>query len=135
MKPITIMSGALAAWSAFASVTGAYAQQGGSLPLTEVLEIAKAYPNLTTQIRLTLVGANLKAAQVVCTGARFPNTWAELGGARHAPYECDIASRKLTITATPTYYDKNGHKLSASDKTLPTKAAKLKETQLKWKWK
>lgn len=113
----------------------AAAGQGGSLPLDEVMQLAKPYPNLQMQVRLTLVGANLKQSQVVCSGARFSNAWAGLGGARHSPYECKIGSKTLIVTATPTYYDTNGHKLKPGDKALEKKAARLEETRLKWRWK
>jgi hypothetical protein len=108
---------------------------GGSLPLADVLEIAKPYPNLTLQVRLQLVRANVKRDQVVCTGGRFGQRWATLNGARLAPYECAIGKRTLVVTANQTFFDKNGRKLTAADPALPVKATKVKETGLAWKWK
>lgn len=108
---------------------------GGSVPLAEVLDLAKPYPNLIMQVRLQLVRANLKREQVVCSGSRFGNQWTALGGARLAPYECAIGKRKLTIAANPTYYDKNGRKVKPGDPDLMRKAAKVKETGLTWQWR
>ena len=108
---------------------------GGSLPLTDVLEVTKPYPNLTLQIRLQLVRANLKREQVTCSGDRFGTQWTSLGGARLAPYACPIGKRSLLISAKQTYFDKNGRKVKPEDPELMRKAAKVKEAGLTWKWK
>lgn len=108
---------------------------GGSLPLDDVLAIAKPYPNLVLQVRLELVRANLKREQVVCTGSRFGNSWVELGGARLAPYQCKIGNRTLMISASQSYFDKNSRKLKPTDRDLMRKAATVRETGLTWRWK
>jgi hypothetical protein len=109
--------------------------QGGSLPLGAVLDVAKPYPNLLLQVRLQLVRANLKRDAVMCGAGRHDARWVRLGGARLAPYECKIGSRTLVITAAQTYFDQNGKRLTPSDAATPAKAAKLKESGLKWSWK
>jgi hypothetical protein len=109
--------------------------QGGSIPLGEVLDVAKPYPNLTTQVRLRLIASNTTKEKVTCSAQRFANTWAGLGGARIAPYICPIGKRTLTITAEPTYYDKAGYKLKQNDPALAAKAVKVVESRLKWSWK
>jgi hypothetical protein len=109
--------------------------QGGSIPLDEVLAVAKPYPNLTTQVRLRLIASNTSKDKVTCSAQRFANTWTGLGGARLAPYVCPIGKRTLTITAEPTYYDKAGYKLKSNDIALAVKAAKVVESRLKWSWK
>ena len=58
-----------------------------------------------------------------------------LSAARAAPYVCPFGKRTLTITAEPTYYDKAGYRLKASDPALPDKAVKIVENRLKWSWK
>ena len=108
---------------------------GGSLPLADVLDVVKPYPNLVVQVRLQLVRANVSRDKVVCSGRRLGNDWPVLGGARVAPYECPIGKRTLMITATQTYFDRNGHKLRTSDPELPRKAAKVKESGVTWRWK
>jgi hypothetical protein len=108
---------------------------GGSLPLADVVEIAKPYPNLTLQVRLQLVRASLKREQVVCTASRFGNQWTNLGGARLAPYECPIGKRTLVVTANQIFYDRNGRKVAPGDPELMRKAAKVKENGLVWRWK
>ena len=108
---------------------------GGSLPLADLLQMVKPYPNLVLQVRLELVRASLARDKVVCTGRRFANTWPALGGARIAPYECPIGKRTLVVTAAQTFYDKNGHRLRVSDPELPRKAAKVKESGITWRWK
>ena len=109
--------------------------QGGSMPLEAVLAVAKPYPNLLLQVRLQLVRANLKRDAVTCGAGRYDARWVQLSGARLAPYECKIGARTLLISAAQTYYDRNGKRLSAADVTTPAKAAKVKESGLKWSWK
>lgn len=126
-----LLSGAVAqARVSTPGVTG-----GGSLPLAEVLELAKPYPNLVMQVRLQLVRANVKREQVVCTADRFGPQWTALGGARLAPYACAIGKRTVVITASQSYFDRNGRKVKPGDPDLSLKAARLKETGLKWQWK
>lgn len=126
-----LLSGAVAqARVSTPGVTG-----GGSLPLAEVLELAKPYPNLVMQVRLQLVRANVKREQVVCTADRFGPQWTALGGARLAPYACAIGKRTVVITASQSYFDRNGRKVKPGDPDLTLKAARLKETGLKWQWK
>ncbi|MEQ1614387.1 MAG: hypothetical protein ABL904_16695, partial [Hyphomicrobiaceae bacterium] len=121
--------------SADAKVAAPGLSGGGSVPLAEVLDLAKPYPNLVMQVRLQLVRANLKREQVVCNGSRFGSQWSTLGGARLAPYACVIGKRTVVIDGNQSYFDRNGRKVKADDPDLPRKAAKVKETGLKWQWK
>jgi hypothetical protein len=109
--------------------------QGGSMPLEAVMAVAKPYPNLLLQVRLQLVRANLKRDAVTCGAGRHDARWTQLSGARLAPYECKIGNQTLLISAAQTYYDRNGKRLPPADVTTPTKAAKVKESGLKWSWK
>jgi hypothetical protein len=109
--------------------------QGGSMPLEAVLAVAKPYPNLLLQVRLQLVRANLKRDAVTCGAGRYDIRWVQLSGARLAPYECKIGTQTLVISAAQTYYDRNGKRLAAADVTTPAKAAKVRESGLKWSWK
>lgn len=132
---VTLVLLAMSTVSATAKVTTTGVVGGGSLPLADVLEVAKPYPNLILQVRLQLVRANLKRDQVVCAARRFGPEWPALGGGRLAPYECAIGKRTLVVTATQIYFDRNGRKVSASDADLARKAARLKENGLTWSWK
>jgi hypothetical protein len=109
--------------------------QGGSMPLEAVMAVAKPYPNLLLQVRLQLVRANLKRDAVTCGAGRYDARWTQLSGARLAPYECKIGNQTLLISAAQTYYDRNGKRLPPADVTTPAKAAKVKESGLKWSWK
>jgi hypothetical protein len=120
---------------AWAQRAAPLSEQGGSLPLAEVLDLAKPYPNLVTQVRLRLVASNLKKEQVTCSGQRLANTWPQLAGRRLAPYSCTIGRRTVTITADQLFYDKAGYKLKAGDPDLAVKATKVVESRLKWSWK
>ncbi len=107
----------------------------GNIPLAEIIELAKPYPNLVLQVRLQLLRANLKREQVHCTGSRFGTRWATLVGRRLSPYQCPIGKRTLVITAAQTYLDRNGRKVRADDPLVAAKAAAVKESGLTWKWK
>jgi hypothetical protein len=125
---------------AFASTVAAKEPASGtaglaSLALTEVLDVAKPYPNLVLQVRLQLVRANLKREQVKCSGGRFSPQWTNLGGAHLAPYQCPIGKRTLVISAAQTFFDRSGRKLRSDDPQLFSKAATVKENGLTWKWK
>jgi hypothetical protein len=125
----------IAATPASAQLATPPVKQGGSMPLEAVMAVAKPYPNLLLQVRLELVRANLKRDAVNCGAGRHDARWVQLSGARLAPYECKIGTRTLVITAAQTYYDRNGRRLLAADVTTPAKAAKVKESGLKWSWK
>ena len=117
---------------------GAFAQpapQGGSLPLAEVLVLAKPYPNLMQEVRLELLRAGVRKEAVVCSGRRLSAEWPALTGARTAPYECRIGRRKLVVTARQTFYDANGHRLSSEDPQVRRRAVKVAETGLQWRWR
>jgi hypothetical protein len=113
----------------------AAALQGGSLPLTDVIALAKPYPNLLLQIRLELVRANTTRDKVVCTADRLDGNWKRLSAARVGPYACTIGRRTLTVATKPTYYDERGYKLSPRAPDLGIKAVRVEETNLKWSWK
>jgi hypothetical protein len=108
---------------------------GGTVPLADVITLAKPYPNLVLQVRLQLVRANLKREQVTCTAARFGSQWQNLGGKSLGPYQCPIGKRTLAITSAHTFLDRNGRKVRADDPQVTAKAAVIKESGLTWKWK
>lgn len=109
--------------------------QSGSLPLADVLVLAKPYPNLVSQIRLRLIATGQSKEKTACAAQRFPSSWPALGGARVGPYACVIGKRTLTVTTEAIYYDKAGHRLKPDDPALPLKVAKVVESRFKWSWK
>ena len=66
---------------------------GGSLPLEDVLIAVAKAPKLVAEITAELDRNSLKAAGVICGGARHGNQWKYLGGGRAAPYECEIGAK------------------------------------------
>jgi hypothetical protein len=125
----------------FAGAIPAFAQKvapiegGGSLPLGDVLRVAKPYPNLINEVRLALLNAGLRREQVTCAGRRLSRAWPHLGGQRVAPYECRIGERLLVVRSVANYFDRNGHKLAADDPGIAEKATRLAEARLTWQWK
>ena len=135
LLPVALSIVAVAATTAAARVATPGLSGGGSLPLDDILVLAKPYPNLVMQVRLELVRAGLKREQVTCSGARFGNQWTSLGGARLAPYQCPIGKRTLVVEARQSYFDRNGRRVKPDDLDLMRKAATVRETGLTWQWK
>ena len=107
---------------------------GGSLGLDEVLTAVAKAPKLVAEIRAELGKNSLKAADVICGGARHGNHWKYLGGGRAAPYECEIGKRSITIEADITYFDPRGKSLGNLDKADPKRAKTFKENNFRWSW-
>jgi len=122
---------ALAAASAFAAEPSG----GGSLPLADVIERMKRYPNLVQQIKLELVRVGLKREAVVCSGQRFGREWKMLGGERTLPYRCELGRRRLAIDGQRVYLDAAGKRLEASDPKLTERAARVLESRITWVWR
>jgi hypothetical protein len=111
------------------------AQGGGSLGLDDLLDVIKADTKLTAEIHDELKNSNLKVEDVNCTGFRHGNQWAELSGARAAPYECDIGTRTLLVEADRIYLDAKGKTLGDMKKANKKRADNFKETNFRWTWK
>jgi hypothetical protein len=120
------------AWTLL-GIGAAYAP--GSITLDEVMDQLKDEPTLISEMETQLKAQNLKAEAVICIGARFGGNWANLGGARAVPYECEVGSRKLEIEGTIRLYDKAGKELDMDDPKAPELAVDYKQTDLKWAWK
>ncbi|MDO9061890.1 MAG: hypothetical protein Q7U92_23095 [Bradyrhizobium sp.] len=120
----------LAAWIALAAPGFA----AGSLGLDEVLAAVAKAPELVAEIRAELDKNKLKPGDVTCIGARHGNHWKYLGGARAAPYECEIGRRTLEIEADRIYFDARGKSLGDLEKADPKRARTFRESNFKWTW-
>ncbi|KAB2912138.1 MAG: hypothetical protein F9K29_20440 [Hyphomicrobiaceae bacterium] len=132
----------LRSWVAAAAVallSGLPAHAEGSLGLDEVLEAVKSDPRLVAEIEAELKTVGLKAADVVCIGARHGNHWKHLGGGRAAPYECEIGKREIRIEADRIYFDDRGKPLGnleqVANKRQFSRAVTFRESHFRWTWK
>jgi hypothetical protein len=116
------------------AIAAAPAKAGGSLGLDEVLVAVSKSPNLVAEIQTELGKNNLKAQDVICSGARHGNQWTYLGGGRAAPYDCDIGKRSITIEADRVYFDARGKSLGDLDKADPKRAKTFREDNFRWTW-
>jgi hypothetical protein len=107
----------------------------GSINLEDVLDQLKDNEKLVGEVTAELKAQGLTAGSVICVGARFGGHWAELGGARSVPYECEIGKKTLNIEGTVKLYDEAGKEIDMSDEKAPERAFNYKETDLSWKWK
>jgi len=121
--------------AALAQVGAAVGQQGGSLPLSDVMKVGERYPNLILEIRLQLVRAGLKRDAVICSADRLDNTWTHLGGSRIAPYNCSIGRRQLVVQAETVYHDGSGRRLDPARPETRARAQTISERRLKWRWR
>jgi hypothetical protein len=128
-------TGWLAASLLLLGVQAAAAQGGGSLGLEDVLQAVKADPKLVAEIQDELKKSGLKADNLNCTGFRHGNQWAELSGARAAPYQCDIGKRQLVIEASRMYFDAGSRPLGDMKRANPKRADSFKESNFRWTWK
>ena len=105
------------------------------IPLTEVLSATSRNPALGAAIRVQLWRTGLSRSEVMCQGHRLDSQWAHLDGALAGPYSCRIGVRAIFITSTQTFYDVAGRKLIATDADFVQKAARIVETNFRWRWR
>jgi hypothetical protein len=110
------------------------ARADGTLGLGEVIAAVAKTPKLVTEIEVELGKNNLKAEAVTCMGARHGNHWTYLGGARAAPYQCEIGQRTLKIEADRVYFDRRGKRLGDLDEASPKRAKTFQESNFRWTW-
>jgi hypothetical protein len=108
--------------------------QGGSLPLSDIDDLISQSAALKQEVSTALTAAKKEAGDIICVGNRFPNQWVNLGGMRAAPYTCAFAGKWLIIEADTRLTDKAGHAYETITPAAMKKAAKVKETNPKWKW-
>jgi hypothetical protein len=107
----------------------------GSINLEDVMDQLKDNEKLIGEIKSELKTQGVGAETVICVGARFGGHWAELGGARSVPYECEIGKKQLNVEGTVKLFDEQGKEIDMSDEKAPERAFSYKETDLSWKWK
>ncbi len=127
--------------AALATANVAYAQktvvpqaQSSTVPLADVLTIAKPYPNLRQEIRLARIASPAPAAAQPCTARRLGPEWALLAGRTIGPYRCRIGERVLDITTAVTFFDASKHKIASDAPQVTSKAKTLLESRLVWRW-
>jgi hypothetical protein len=110
------------------------AAQSATVPLANLLALAKPYPNLRQEIRLARIATNTKPEAAACTARRLGTEWAFLAGQTLGPYRCKLGARMLDVTTATTFFDGAKHKLARDAQNLPSKAKSLTETRLVWRW-
>ncbi len=125
------MAGALAGLIVLAPVS---ARADGTLGLDEVLASVDRAPKLVAEIRAEMSSHKLVPQKVTCIAARHGNHWTYLGGARAAPYRCNIGNRLLVIEADRVYLDSLGRLQGGLDKADPKQAKSFQERNFRWTW-
>jgi hypothetical protein len=128
--PIALLLGASPAAAFDTSKLG----QRGSLLLADIIPIIGKSKELKREVNQALAQSKKKQGDVVCDGMRFPGQWTHLAGKRVSPYNCDFGARWLQIHATVRLTDRNGRIFETITPEAMKNAAKISETNLKWKW-
>jgi hypothetical protein len=108
--------------------------QGGSLFLSDIMPLIEKASKLKGEVADALTKAGQKADDVICSGARFPGSWEQLGGERVSPYECEIGGRTLTIKAKVRLTGKGGKAFDQASRDAMKNASAVSETDPTWSW-
>jgi hypothetical protein len=108
--------------------------QGGSLPLGDLMPLIGKSVQLQREVKSALADSHKSAADVICSGMRFPGQWVNLGGMRVAPYTCDFGGKWLVLEAMVQITDAKGHVFERTTARAMKSASKISETNLTWKW-
>jgi len=108
--------------------------QGGSVPLDDITPLVDKSPKLKDEVASALAKAGKKAEEIICFGARFPREWATLGGARVAPYECEIDDQTLTIRAAVRITGRKGKVYEKITRDAMKNAETVTEDNPTWSW-
>ena len=119
---------------AYAQKTVVPQAQSSTVPLADVLTIAKPYPNLRQEIRLARIASTAPAAAAPCTARRLGPEWSLLAGRTIGPYRCRIGERVLDVTTAVTFFDASKHKIANDAPQVTAKAKTLVESRLVWRW-
>lgn len=109
---------------------------GGSIGLSDVMEIVKGTPKLAKEITSFLAKIRVNSDDVICGAARFGRHWRHLGGGRNLPVECEIGNRILRIEGKTQYLDRRGRLIrrGADDPNVYSKAHGVRNRNIKWEW-
>jgi len=108
---------------------------GGSLFLDDITPLISKSPQLKREVDAALVKVGKKAENITCSGMRFPGQWKELGGARTAPYTCEIGDQTLEIRARTRITGRKGKVYEAITPDAMKSADTITEDQPVWTWK
>lgn len=109
------------------------AHAGGSLPLIEVIAEFSSEPELTAEIVFAAERAGLRVDEVICTGNRFGRHWAHLGGARTAPFRCQLGTIELVIDAEIEYLD-DAELVLSDEADQVAHAVDVRYRNVVWSW-
>jgi hypothetical protein len=108
--------------------------QGGTLLLDDLMPLIGKTAALKREVDQALVEGTRKAADVICSGMRFPGQWVHLGGSRVSPYTCDFGVKWLQIRATVRITDGSGRVYETITRAAMKNASRVSETSLTWRW-
>ena len=108
--------------------------QGGSLSLEDIAELIAQSPQLKQEVSDMLAEKHKKMDEIICSGMRFSGAWKELGGARVAPYDCNLEGKWLHIDAEVRLLDGKGRELKSANATTMRNAEEIEQSHPAWKW-
>ena len=108
---------------------------GGSVSLSEVMELSSNTRGLHQELTRSLGAAQSEADDVTCSATRIGRHLGALGGARVGPYECRIGNRIVTIRSKVELLDSEGRALQNDDPGVATRAVAARESEFEWEWR
>jgi len=109
--------------------------QAGSLFLDDITALIDKSPKLKAEVAAALAKVDKTPDKIICLGMRFPGPWKELGGARVAPYTCEIGDQELEIRARVRLTGRNGKVYEKVTGEAMKRAETVTEDKLVWTWK
>lgn len=106
----------------------------GSVETDQVVRLAGQSLALMKEISKALSAGGTTLSKVAFGGVRLGRHWANLSGARIAPYAGVIGKRTLTIDAVVQFYSEDGRVLDIDDPQTPQDAMYIAEREPTWAW-
>lgn len=82
------------------------------------LQVAGLSPKLMKEIRASLEASQTKLSDMRCDGVRLGRHFVHLGGARIAPYSCDVGRAKPELDGEVEFYDDHGNEDAAPEAAM-----------------
>lgn len=105
-----------------------------TVPMAEVLRLARSNPVIKLQARLQVQRAKIAVDDVFCRASKLDPSWGRLSGTIVGPYRCVIGSHTLQVTANQRFTDASGARLSPLAADIKSKAVAVVEDRFRGRW-
>ena len=125
----------LLAAPAYAFDTKRLGQLGSiAMDMDEIHAVIAQSPKLAREIDEAAAKINMKPAEIMCDGMRFPGSWKELGGIRVGPYRCQLGESWLKLNTKVIVMGRRNKIYKTITPEAMRRADKVKEADPTWTW-